>query len=186
MWILHTRYNLYKNPPSSGRQCHKYKGSVSKHVQTPKEGLSCNCLSFCTQNLLRRTATRVYIIQEVNTYVHSLSTEYNVCLSTQYCVRVPARVSDATMRVRINEPTAVNRQCPGRLQVLDHTVYRAHEICQNPTRRPNAITKVPRGVLTSLRNARCVRACLRKNIYRPQRVNELHRLLLTCSVLSNH
>ena len=81
MWILYTRYNLYINPPSSGRQCHKYKGSVSKHVQTPKVtwgGLSCNCLSFCTQNLLRRTATRVYIIQEVNTHVHSLSTEYNV------------------------------------------------------------------------------------------------------------
>ena len=43
----------YINPPSSGRQCHKYKGSVSKHVQTPKitwRGLSCNWLSFCTHS----------------------------------------------------------------------------------------------------------------------------------------
>ena len=123
--------------------CPKYKSSVSKHVQTPKVtwgSLLYNCLSFCTQNLLRRTATRVYIIQEVNTHVHSLSTEYSVCFSTQLGLRVPAGVSDATTRVRINAggscPVQTRLQSTGstqhELQVLDHTVYRAHESVRSP------------------------------------------------------
>ena len=123
-------------------------------MQTPKVtwgGLSCNCLSFCTQNLLRRTATRVYIIQEGNTHVHSLSTEYNVCFSTQLGLRVPVRVSDATTRVRIN----AGGGCPvqSRLQSTGSTNSR-YFITQyigptKPVRGPReglvfAITKLPR------------------------------------------
>ena len=137
-------------------------------MQTPEVtwgGLSCNCLRFCTHNLFRRTATRVYIIQEVNTHVHSLSTEYNVCFSTQLGLRVPARASDATTRVRINAgggcPLQTRLQSTGstqdELQVLDHTVYRAHEVSQKPTRRPNAIAKVPRGFAVIAQCPLCAR-----------------------------
>ena len=65
-------------------------------------------------------------------YVHSLSTEYNVCFSTQLGLRVPACASDtrSTTRVRINAgggcPVQTRLQSTSNtqdeLQVLDHTV----------------------------------------------------------------
>ena len=100
-YYIHARIciKFYIDPPSSARQCRAVLASICRtpKVTWVKKGtwgsLSCNCLSFCTQNLLKRTATRVYIIIPLSTTSVSL---LNSCFECQ-------RVSQTLFtRVRIS------------------------------------------------------------------------------------